>query len=351
VTGDLEWVAAFNWKSMRRVGPYGRDYSNKAAWMPDRRRAIYAGGGHNVRPFNDVWEYDLASNTWVCLYGADVPAQNKSPEWVKKNLVLDGGVLKTRRGGPPRLSHTFDGWSYDSRRRVAFMPESLRGAVFVSAKTVAQGLGLTDEQLKARWKPGPYFLTFDPYQRKWGYVTGNVPRCGRDPSARYAAHLKSWWVSSGGRVTLYDPAAGTSRKLSTEGMGGGYASSTAYDPDTRSVVVITPGGKKGAAATWVYSLDGDSWRKTQPQAPAGGCSSSGYFDYDTAAKRCVLYSRRCQPNFWTYDVRANRWTPAAFKGEAPGGGYVIGYYDPDRDVLVHYDSRDVWVCRLRTGEK
>ncbi|HOX05630.1 MAG TPA: hypothetical protein PK280_04435 [Planctomycetota bacterium] len=346
VTGDLDWLGPKD--SIRQVGPRGRDYSNKAAWMPDRKRAIFAGGGHNVHPLNDVWEYDLASNTWVCLYGADAPAQGKPPEWMKDNLVIRDGALQTKRGGPPRLSHTFDGWSYDSDRRVAFMPESLRGAVFVDSKTVAEALGAEEF---AKWKPAPFFLTFDPYARKWGYVTENAPKCGRDPSARYIAHLKSWWVSSGGSMGLYDPEKKATRVLSTKGGGGGYGSSTAYDPDTRSVVVVVPPDKDGKAVTWVYSINTETWKTAQPSAPTGGCSASGYFDYDTRAKRCVLYTTRPNPGFWVYDVAANEWTPVEIKGEPPAGGYVVGYYDPERDVLVHYNSKDVWVGRLKKAKQ
>ena len=348
VTGDLACVDAMNWKSMRQRGPYGRDFSGKAAWMPDRKRALYAGGGHNVLPLNDVWEYDLAANTWVCLYGSDTPAQGQKVDWMKQNLVVRDGALQTRRGGPPRLSHSFDGLNYDPDRRVAFMPESLRGAVFVDAKTVAEALG-ADEF--ARWKPAPFFLTFDPWTRKWGYLTENVPKCGRDPSARYIAHLKSWWVSSGGAVGLYDPAAGTSKALSAKGGGGGYGSSTVYDPDTRNVVVTTPHDKDGFARTWLYSPDADSWKLVQPKAPAGGCSASGYFDYDSKSKRCVLFSVRLKPAFWLYDAAANEWTPVETAGEAPASGASIGYYDPERDVVVHYNSRDVYVCRLRKAAK
>jgi len=349
VIGDLEWLGPKD--SIRQVGPRGRDYSNKAAWMPDRKRAIFAGGGHNIHPLNDVWEYDLAANAWICLYGADVPAQGKTPEWMKENLVITNGVLQTKRGGPPRLSHTFDGWNYDSDRRMAFMPESLRGAVFVDVKTVAAGFGLSDAELAAQWKPAPFFLTFDPYARQWGYVTENVPKCGRDPSARYIAHLKSWWVSSGGSMGIYDPEKKATKKLSMKGGGGGYGSSTVYDPDTTNVVVITPSGKDSPAKTWIYSVDADSWKVAQTNAPAGGCSASGYFDYDSAAKCCVLYTTRAKPAFWTYEVPANEWTPLVFAGEEPPGGYVIGYYDPERDVLVHYNSKDVFVCRIRKTVK
>lgn len=351
ITGDLDWVVAMNWKSMSERGPYGRDFSCKAAWMPDRKRAIFAGGGHNNLPLNDVWEYDLASNTWVCLYGADTPAQGQKPEWVKENLVIRNGVLQTKRGGPPRLSHTFDGWNYDPERHIAFMPESLRGAVFVDAKTVAAGLGLSDAELASQWKPAPYFLTFDPYAKKWNYVTDAVPKCGRDPSARYIAHLKSWWVSSGGAMGLYDPETKSVKKLNIKDGGGGYGSSTACDPETRSLVVITPPGKEGTGVTWIYSFDTDTWKVAQPKAPTGGCSASGYFDYDSTAKQFVLYTNRSKPSFWIYNAKANEWTAIECSGEQPASGAVIGYYDPARDVVVHYNSKDIWVCRLKLPKK
>lgn len=346
VTGDLTWLKAFNWKSMAQRGPYGRDYSNKAAWMPDRKRAIYAGGGHNIRPLNDVWEYDLDSNTWVCLYASDVPAHRKKPEWIKANLVIKDGALQTKRSGPPRLSHTFDGWCYDAHRRVAFMPESLRGAVFVKHKTVADGLSMTEDELKKQWKPAPFFLTFNPYTRKWGYLTDNVPKCGRDPSARYISHLKSYWVNSKG-CALYDPDEKKQNPISNTGRGGGYASSTVYDPDTRTVVVINSGKSKGGARTWTYSFDKDEWKLVQPRAPTGGRSSSCYFDYSTGAKCCVLYTTDTKQRLWLYDVGANEWQPVQVKGESPTGGYIIGYYDPARDVLVHYSNGNMWVIRVR----
>jgi len=83
------------------------------------------------------------------------------------------------------------------------------------------------------------------------------------------------------------------------------------------------------------------------QGTHGRILQTGYFDYDTTAKHCVLYTTRAKPAFWIYDVKANEWTPLEPAGEPPSGGYVIGYYDPARDVLVHYNSRDVYVCRIR----
>ena len=61
----------------------------------------------------------------------------------------------------------------------------------------------------------------------------------------------------------------------------------------------------------------------------------------------MLFTTRATPAFWTYDVVANEWAPIEAAGEAPAGGATVGYYDPERDVLVHYNSKDVYVCRVK----
>ena len=67
--GDLSWLSPKS--DYRRQGPRIRDYCNKMVWAPERERALYCGAGHNIHLYNDVWEYDLASNTWICLYAPD----------------------------------------------------------------------------------------------------------------------------------------------------------------------------------------------------------------------------------------------------------------------------------------
>jgi hypothetical protein len=94
-----------------RWGPLPRDYCNKMVWAPDRKRALYCGGGHNFDPGNDVWEYDLAANTWACLYAADkIPPRYRKDgkdrqrvKWYKENAVLKKDRTVTGKRGGPRL--------------------------------------------------------------------------------------------------------------------------------------------------------------------------------------------------------------------------------------------------------
>lgn len=351
VIGDLDWLPRDDWK--RTGGPMARDYSNKMAWMPDRKRAIYAAGGHNADKTNDVWEYDLASNTWICLYGADEPAQGKTPEWIKDHLVLKDGVLQTLRGAPARLTHSFN-WNYDSFRRLAFMTEGGRGAAFVDHSVVAKGLGLTDAELAAKWKPGPYILTFDPYARKWGFVTENVVGCQEACSAAYIPELKSWWVHSRQSAGMYDLDRKINKPLSMKNSGGGYECLTAYDSDTKTVVEVHRAEENKPNRTFTYAVDTDTWKTAQDNAPAGAACPQGYFDYDSHGKKCVLYTTQFKPCYWIYDVTANAWTPIETTGDIPKdgppcpiAGRYLGYYDQERDVLVHYNGYVVFVCRLK----
>lgn len=351
VTGDLDWLSKDSEK--RILGPIGRDYSNKLAWMPDRKRAIYFGGGHNSDPTNDVWEYDLGANTWVCLYGADENAQKKSAEWVKANLLIKDGALQTKRGGPVRLTHTFDSLNYDSNLKIAFMSENFRGAVFVDKAVIALGLGLTDEELVKQWKPGRYYLTFDPAVRKWNYITENVLGGQEACSLRYIADKKIWWSQSRQSVNYYDPLKKASNELSMKGAKGGYDCMTAYDQENQKIVVIHRPSKDQniKTETNIYSLGADSWETIQNTASIGGSQATSYFDYDSIAKKCVLYTIDCKPNLWLFDVAIKEWTPIEAKGDTPAVGRFAGYYDPERDVIVHYNSKDIYVCRVKKISK
>jgi hypothetical protein len=60
------------WPAFETKGPFIRNYCCTWVYADSRQRALYAGGNHAVpHKFNDVWEYDLASNTWVILHAPD----------------------------------------------------------------------------------------------------------------------------------------------------------------------------------------------------------------------------------------------------------------------------------------
>ncbi|MGQ9663464.1 MAG: hypothetical protein ACUVWX_14185, partial [Kiritimatiellia bacterium] len=155
VVGDMGILN--NDPDYRRLGPCVRDYCNRMVWAPDRQRALYCGGGHNVHPYNDVWEFDLAANTWVCLYGADpVPPRTRpgseedAVAWYKANAVLTNGVLRSKRGAPLRPCHSWWSFAYDSDRRLMLFLESHKGLFAVDKGALARALkiALDDPMLR-----------------------------------------------------------------------------------------------------------------------------------------------------------------------------------------------------------
>jgi hypothetical protein len=80
--------------SFATSGPGIRDYCRKWVYANSRERALYCGGNHgSPHRFNDMWEFDLASNTWVMLHKPDAGA---SPV------------------------HTWWGFTYDQKRDLAY---------------------------------------------------------------------------------------------------------------------------------------------------------------------------------------------------------------------------------------
>src|SRR5262245_62160849 len=140
-------------------GPTIRSYCPKMVWAPERLRALYCGAGHNVHPWNDVWEYDLASNTWACLYAPDpgsLPPKGGNEkellDWYQKNYVCGDGVITTRRGAPVRPSHTWWGLCYDTERRRMVFWDAHRGIMFthqiLNNKLLSKALGLQGHDLQ-----------------------------------------------------------------------------------------------------------------------------------------------------------------------------------------------------------
>ena len=352
VTGELKWLSKR--ADERRRGPFGRDYSNHAVWAPERRRAIYMGGGHNVRPTNDVWEYDLASNTWVCLRGAD--SRGRSVEWVRKNVILKDGVLMTKTGAPIRLLHTWDQFAYDPVRRLALLvhssPRNFPALSGLNWSILAKGLNLTPDQFEKKLvKDGIYVWGFDAAKRTFTSVEfmvnwkgpGNTIG-GREEGAvlEYMPDQKTMWFCGYGGPLVRDAKTGAWKFGKVRRSV--YAPIACYDSDTKQVVIVRH------EITIVGSPDGTKW-KVHKALPKKGRDSTAGLVYDPVAKRSVLYTRSTTPHLWLFDTTTSKWTDPKPKGDIPAGGRMIVYYDAARNVTVYYNSRSIWVYRCKRAKK
>ena len=346
----------------KRLGPFVRDYCNKMVWAPDRKRALYCGGGHNVNPYNDVWEYDLPSNTWVCLYGADpVPAPGYAKitpeervEWYKAHAVLKDGVVRTPRGAPLRACHTWWSLAYDSDRRQMLFLESHKGLVFLDKAQLAKALGLDPKDpLLNTYGSGAgeaWLFTFDPNKRTWGEVLTKVPKAYESACLEYLPDSKTvWWHS--GKTYRLDAAKKEWPVYPNAKTNPGAGGETAYDPESKKIVATV------GQQTWVFSCEGGSWTLAQDKATDGGVVPASTFAYDTVAKQFVLYTHlkladgTAEPRLRLYDLKENKWTDPKPQGELPKIGNVAGYYDPERNVTVIYSNSQTWVYRGKKAGK
>lgn len=355
ITGDLGTLK--NDPDYPRTGPRVRDYCNKIVWAPDRKRALYTGGGHNIHPQNDVWEFDLASNTWVCLYGADPVPPRFGPDkeedaikWYKENTILKDGVVRTPRGAPVRPCHTWWGLCYDSDQKRMLFLESHKGFFGADKTTIAKVYNLDPKDPILRtYGSGPgeaWLFAFYPETCEWKEVLVNVPKARESSNLEYLSHSKTlWWAS--GKTYNYDSAKKEWNPIPKNGFGGG--GETAYDPETKKIVATV------GLETWVYDCETNVWTQALKDAPDGGLVPVSTFCYDSTAKKFVLYTGltiKEKPEItgmrlWLYDATENKWSKPEPQGEVPKIGSIAGYYDPERNVTVIYSSKETWVYRCK----
>jgi RNA polymerase sigma factor (sigma-70 family) len=345
--GDINEVARKY--GLDRTGPRGRNYTVKMVWMANRKRAIYAGANH-ARPhrLNDVWEYDLPSNTWVCLYGPDDLGSGGSA-W--SGVRNEAGVLRTARGGPAIIGN--------GEWQTTYVPE-LKAMIFHSnwsiygKKKRAKYISKSEHQ--------PALWQFSPSKREWQPI-----RC-RDPKPRggpaiYLDYIGSIgrmaWISTRSRspgMWLYDPVENDFEKLFS-----GDSFKPRNNPHVppsdgvavycrdRDVLVVCSRDKAGGV-TVHYDVKSRKWLKTSsgPGTPPGHMSFTPC-GYDTVGRMVLLYDQK-STIFWSYSPEQMKWSKIApIAGPPPPSGRskVFGYYDEARNVFVLCQNEKVWGYRHR----
>jgi hypothetical protein len=131
-------------------GPKPRNYCRKWVWAPDRKRALFCGANAGVpHRFNDVWEYDLASNTWGLLYEPDADfnaVRQMKPEqksaFNKTVPMVKDGILMTSKGAPFDPIHSL--WQITQRGQAATKQDSRCAGSMPRMKTVPARRTVTD---------------------------------------------------------------------------------------------------------------------------------------------------------------------------------------------------------------
>lgn len=343
---------AKGWHNMKTSGPTGRDFSIKMAWMPDRKRAFYCGANHgSPHRFNDAWEYDLPSNTWVLLYVPDYNDRGGITEYDKKTLVLKDGWLRTTKGGPAHPAHTWWGLTYDPNIKAAvwycvWPPYRL--------KEKLDAIGKQASDLYA----GPPIWCFYPDQKKWEPMPTEKPwpRNALAGSLEYVPSLggalwqyseNSWLLDASKRT--WKEVGGKKESLPIETL-------VCNDPDRKLMIAYRGPLKDKSYATWHNSLaDGApaGWvRQDVKEAEMpNGHDASSFMYFDPAGKVALLYDRGAKA-IWSYDPDKVKWTKMSPAGPPPPFGdreRALAYMDTARNVFVVIGYDSVWCYRYKAA--
>jgi len=151
-----------------RSGPRGRDYCKKMVWAPERRRALFCGANHAVpHRLNDVWEFDLGANAWIMLYAPDPSRSYTGLGKQVDGVTLQDGWLRSERGGPVRIGHSWWGIAYDAEQRKLYFMNTWVTKMDQAVERI--GADPADRY------PGPPLWSFDPATGRWEPIPSEEP--------------------------------------------------------------------------------------------------------------------------------------------------------------------------------
>jgi len=344
-----EWNEVSKRYRMHVTGPVGRDFCVKAVWAPERKRALYCGANHgSPHRLNDVWEYDLPSNTWVMLFAPDPNKPRGEWEaWAKEVATVKDGVIQTKRGGPLDPWHTW--W------QITYVPE-MKALIWGNPQSVHSKIPAILKIDEATLYRGHPFWLFYPAEKKWQPLKTAPPypvkKIGGAQSMAYIPDLggpvyyASNWFAQG--MWAYSPKTNSWKDLKPNGGQDMYHNKTtprseaimAYDTANKVLVAVN------GTVTYQYDLATNAWSKAVDKPKDSTDVPTGHdartpFGYDPAGQVCVLYDPRTPDSVWTYSVPEKVWTRHTLTGPPGPNGRLIGYYDLARSVMV------VWVCRYQ----
>ena len=289
-------------ESFATRGPGIRDFCNKWVWAEDRQRALYAGGNHGVpHKFNDLWEYDLESNTWVMLHAPD---PDVSP------------------------SHTWWGLTYDqARAQVLWMAPATPGA-WDQGGYEGPPLRSYDTQSQSGWE---LVMTPPPHIRvSLGAALEYIPN--RDVML---FHSNQW---NGSGLQQYDPVAGTWTELIPQ------ADLYFDNPDAPPAeAIVTYNSVQDVLvgflgrSVYVYDFDDNLWTRVLQNVADDEINitdSRAGSDYDPFSD---LHFVLVDGGLFAYDVASNSFD--AIDVEAPPDFGMV-YFDREHGVLVAYDETE-----------
>jgi hypothetical protein len=350
VVGEFNDVARKN--NLHKTGPMGRDFTIKMVWAPERRRALFCGANHGVpHRLNDVWEFDLASLSWVLLYAPDNPRDYTGIGKDYSDVEFKDGVLITRRGGPAVIAHTWWGLTYDPEQKMMLFVNTW----VTDEKKAVEQLGGDPARLYA----GPPLWAFSPHTCRWKMLKTDkpYPRAPFGGLLEFIPELKgSIWHTNNWQMQatwLYDAKANAWKDLKANAKAGDFekqapaAEQVGYYDPTRKLVIVQRHKETfhfdPKTVTWKKVLSAD---KDSDQVPFGhDAYAPMYFDPVSGHGLLVEFKSN---TLWSYDPDKVAWTKLRPDGDRmPEGNKRLAYFDPAQGVFVILHGTTVWAYRYQ----
>lgn len=340
---------AKGWHRMKETGPTGRDFTIKMAWVPDRKRAFFCGANHgSPHRFNDAWEYDLLSNTWVLLYTPDYNDRGPITDYDRQTLALKDGWLRTKKGGPAHPAHTWWGLTYDPQLK-ATLWYCAWPSYRLDAKLDAIGAKRDDLY------PGPPLWAFHFEGNRWEPIKTREPwpRNAFGASLEYIPELQGSLWQYRNNTWLLDSGKRSWTLLTDKGASISIESLVCFDRSRKLLIAHRGVHKDEAPRTWHMSIrDGEvtAWEQVlQSVDLPNGHDARSWMYFDPVGKVALLYERESK-SIWSYDPAQTKWTQLTPDGPAPPFGpkeRVLAYLDPARNVFVVIGYGRTWCYRYR----
>ena len=339
--------------SLHKTGPLARDFTLKMVWAPERKRALFCGANHGVpHRLNDVWEFDLASLSWVMLYAPDLPRDYTGMGKDFSDVVFKDGVLLTKRGGPVVIAHTWWGLAYDPVRRSMYFMNTW----VTNQKKCVEQLGGDPGQLYA----GPPLWSFTPSTGEWKMHKTAKPY----PVAPFGGMLEfipelagSVWHTNNWQMQatwLYEPKTNAWKNLDANKKTADFSKHAAEPEqvgyyDSKRKMVVAHRHK----ATSHYDVAKNRWDKVIDAAkdaedvPYGHDARAPMY-YDPISGDGLLMQFQTN-TLWAYNPDTKRWTKLTPVGDPmPTGNRRLAYFDSAHGVFVLLDGTTIWAYRYRS---
>ncbi len=253
----------------------------------------YFGGAHASHPGNDVEIYEIANNIWIQQYKPEVCDVNDT----SCNGIYEGwGTDSITPLGRPYVQHTFQQHAYDPVRKRffaglisglwSFDPATsqwtrVTSSIPSSANEIRNWMIHDPELQTVLWAPlgaDRYVFSFDFATNAW-ILRNPIPDAlaYNDVMSTYDSGRKRHMVSTtNGTMWWYDAMADAWEQITNVPGEVQGASSLAYDPVNKVVLVAQAGGSPGTpVALWIYDEFGQ-WTELTPSGPPPMVGSDGF---------------------------------------------------------------------------